>query len=135
MARTKKTPIKSTESFVPFEKEHKLEELRLFMVVVNSGQANAITKYLFDLNIGASFVTSGEGTAEEYHDILNAIGQRKQVIWALVPLNKVDTIKEKLKNRFSLSKASQGMALSIKVSSIVGVTLYKFFSGMGMEVK
>ena len=133
--RKRKTTKKSTDSFVPFEKEHKLEELKLFMIVVNSGQSNAIDKYLFDLNIAASFITNGEGTAKETNDIFGVTGQRKQIIWALVPNNKVSDIKEKLKNRFSISKASQGMALSIKVSSIVGVSLYKFFSGMGMETK
>lgn len=124
--------IRKSASFVPFEEQYELEQLKLFMIVVNSGQGNAIVKYLFDLGVAAAFATNGEGTATNTSDIFNVTGSRKQVVWALVPVSKVDSLKKKLHDRFKLSFASQGMALSIDVSTIVGVTLYKFLTGMDM---
>lgn len=130
----KKTTKKSGESFVPFEKQHKLEKLKMYLIVVNSGQSNGILKYLYDLGVSSAFITSGHGTSmmQIGHGLAES---KKQIVWALVPESKSDALKLKLKERFSISSLSEGMALSVSVSSVVGVSLYKFFSGMGMEDK
>lgn len=125
--KTKKTPQKS--DFTPFEKENVLRPLKLFLIVVPFGQANAIINRLNEFDIACSFVFNGEGSAKYLVDDVRRIpDSRKQIILTLVREDKVEFVKRKLDERFSISKASRGFACSIKVTSIAGVSIYKFLT-------
>lgn len=125
--KTKKTPQKP--DFTPFEKENVLRPLKLFLIVVPFGQANAIINRLNEFDIACSFVFNGEGSAKYLVDDVRRIpDSRKQIILTLVREDKVEFVKRKLDERFSISKASRGFACSIKVTSIAGVSIYKFLT-------
>ena len=125
--KTKKTPQKP--DFTPFEKENVLRPLKLFLIVGPFGQANAIINRLNEFDIACSFVFNGEGSAKYLVDDVRRIpDSRKQIILTLVREDKVEFVKRKLDERFSISKASRGFACSIKVTSIAGVSIYKFLT-------
>lgn len=125
--KSKKTPQKP--DFTPFEKENVLRPLKLFLIVVPFGQANAIINRLNEFDIACSFVFNGEGSAKYLADDLRSISDsRKQIILTLVREDKVEFVKRKLDERFSISRASRGFACSIKVTSIAGVSIYKFLT-------
>ncbi len=125
--KSKKTPQKP--DFTPFEKENVLRPLKLFLIVVPFGQANAIINRLNEFDIACSFVFNGEGSAKYLVDDVRRIpDSRKQIILTLVREDKVEFVKRKLDERFSISKASRGFACSIKVTSIAGVSIYKFLT-------
>lgn len=127
VAKTKKTP--QNTDFTPFDKEHVLRPLKLFIIVVPFGQANAIISRLNEFDIACSFVFNGEGSARYFvEDARTIADSRKQIILTLVREDKVEFVKRKLDERFSVSKAARGFAFSIKVTSVAGVSIYKFLT-------
>lgn len=124
---SKKSPQKP--DFVPFEKENVLSKVKLFFIIVPHGQANAIISRLNEFDIACSFVFNGEGSSakSQYQKSLVA-DSKKQIILTLVREDKVEFVKRKLEERFSISRAAKGFAFSIKVTSIAGVSIYKFLT-------
>lgn len=132
MAEVKtKNTVKNPQKpdFTPFEKEHVLRPLKLFIIVVPYGQANAIISRLNEFDIACSFVFNGEGNAKYFADDFSILpDSKKQLILTLVREDKVEFVKRKLEERFAVSRASRGFAFSIKVTSIAGVSIYKFLT-------
>lgn len=115
--------------FLPFEKENVLRPLKMFFIIVPFGQANAIISRLNEFDIACSFVFNGEGssTKSQYQKSL-VTDSKKQIIITLVREDKVDFLKRKLQERFSVSKAAKGFAFSTRVTSVAGVSIYKFLT-------
>ena len=125
--KTTKTPQKS--AFVPFDKDHVIHPLKMFFIIVPYGQANAIIARLNEFDIACSFVFNGEGNAKNFvDDVRRIMDPKKQIIITLVRDDKVDFVKRKLEERFAVSRASRGFAFSIKVTSVAGVSIYKFLT-------
>jgi len=117
------------EEFVPFDKEHVLRPLKLFFIVVPYGQANAIISRLNEFDIACSFVFNGEGSARYFVDDVRRLpDSKKQIVLTIVREDKVEFIKRKLEERFSVSRAARGFAFSIKITSVAGVSIYKFLT-------
>ena len=115
------------EKFVPYEKSHKLEKMKLFVIIVPFGQAQTIEKYLFNLGVTAAFCSTGEGTGtREMYEVLGLSDSKKQAIFTIVKESIVPQLIEKLKHRFSVSKYSKGIAFSVDITSVVGVSIYKY---------
>lgn len=117
-------------SFVPFEKENVLKPLKLFFIIVPFGQANSIIARLNEFDIACSFVLNGEGTvdSQEMQNLLGLRDTKKQIIITLVREDKTEFVIRKLEERFAISKAAKGVAFSIKVTSVAGVSIYKFLT-------
>lgn len=112
-----------------YEKTHKIEQLVLFIVIVPHGQGVSIKKIFDSYDTSACFFISGEGTASsEKIEMMGLPSNKKQIIMAITREDKSQVIKEKLQNRFNVSRASAGIALTTKLTSIAGVSLYKFLS-------
>jgi len=112
-----------------YESNHELQKLKLFVVIVSDGQAENICEALSKLSCAISITSNGVGTANaDAYDVLGFGEKKKQIIFAVVKENKVNDIVEYLHNRFSVSKFSKGVAFSIKISSVVGVSIYKFLT-------
>ena len=117
------------EEFVPFDKEHVLRPLKLFFIIVPYGQANAIISRLNEFDIACSFVFNGEGSARYFVDDVRRLpDSKKQIVLTIVREDKVEFIKRKLEERFSVSRAARGFAFSIKITSVAGVSIYKFLT-------
>jgi len=117
------------EEFVPFDKEHVLRPLKLFFIVVPYGQANAIISRLNEFDIACSFVFNGEGSARYFVDDVRRLpDSKKQIVLTIVREDKVEFIKRKLEERFSVSRAARGFAFSIRITSVAGVSIYKFLT-------
>ncbi len=115
--------------FVPFEEENVLRPLKLFFIIVPTGQANAIINRLNEFNVACSFIFSGEGNSKYLTDDLKRIQDyKKQIILTVIREDKVEFVKRKLEERFAVSKASRGFAFSIKITSVAGVSIYKFLT-------
>ena len=125
--KTKKEPQKP--AFTPFDQEHVLRPLKLFFIVVPYGQANAIISRLNEFDIACSFVFNGEGNAKYFVDDNKRLpDSKKQIVLTLVREDKVEFVRRKLEERFNVSKAARGFAFSIKVTSVAGVSIYKFLT-------
>ena len=109
----------------PFDQTNKIEPLKMFVIIVAYGQANGIIKILNNLNVAMSITTLGEGT---YMRESQLQGPKKQLIFTFIKEDDVPNFKEKLIDRFQVSTAAKGIAFSIKLTSVAGVSVYKFLT-------
>ena len=119
-----KTNEKAIE-YTPFEETNEIKPLKMFVIIVPYGQANGIIKILHDLNVAMSITTNGEGT---YMRESQLQGPKKQLIFTFIKEEDVPSFKEKITERFHISSAAKGIAFSIKLSSVAGVSVYKFLT-------
>ncbi len=114
-----------------FEQKHSLSKLKLFIIIVNYGQADAIIKKLESIEVGASFTITGQGTgSRDIYEVIGLTDTKKQVILTIIKEENTAKIKDLLENRFKVSRAAKGVAFSIKMTSIVGVVMYRYLANM-----
>ncbi len=109
----------------PFDKEYVIKPLKMFVIIVPYGQANGIIKVLNELDSAMNFITNGEGTYQRESQLS---GPKKQIIFTFLQEDKVEEFKEKMKTRFTTSTVAKGIAFSIRLTSVAGVSVYKFLS-------
>lgn len=115
------------KGFTPYEEANDLRPLKLFIITVSNSQSHAIQKILEDYQISLILFMNGEGYRfNSKFEMYNS--SKKSVMFAVVRDDKAEALKQKLDERFNISKASSGVAFVISLSSIVGVTIYKFLS-------
>jgi hypothetical protein len=121
--------IVEKKQIAPYEKTHELSKLRLFITIVNEGQASAIVKIMEHNESSTSCVILGRGTAsKDIYEVLGIGEEKKQIILSVVREDKINSIKEELSYRFSLSSVAKGIGFSVVITSLIGVSLYKFLS-------
>lgn len=129
-SRKKPTKLKSkSKEFVPYEEQHEVRPLILFLVIIPSEHDRYIKKLYDEFDVSACFFTNAEGSATS--DRLEKLGlpnNKKKIALALIREDKAGALKRKLNERFATSKAASGVAICIKLTSIAGVTLYKFLT-------
>lgn len=119
------------ESFVPFEKENEVKPLKLFITVVPFGQANAIVKLIEQFRSTYCCVTTGEGTGRNFMPgLLSVSDSKKQIVFSFVREDRAKEVADALAERFSTSKAANGVSMSVKLTSVAGVSVYRFLTNI-----
>ncbi len=122
----------STHEVTPFEKSHVITPTKMVVAIVPYGQANGIIKILNELECSMTLITNGEGTFQREATL---VGPKKQIVFGFLKEDKIEEFKEKAKNRFSTSSATKGVAFTIKLTSVAGVSVYKFLTNSRTVVK
>jgi len=113
--------------FVPYEETNNLLGLKLFISIVPLGQAQGIVKILENIGVNYNVITQGEGTGAKF--VPNLVNDnKKQIVFSFVREDMTEVVKKVLRERFSISKVSNGISFSIKLTSVMGVSIYKFLS-------
>lgn len=123
------------KSFVSYESTHRLRHLLLVTTIVPSGQSQAIIE-LNNKNEAAMCVVSiGKGTLPpELHTVLMPT-EKREVIFSILREDCWPAYKKQLEERFAVSKLSKGIAYTIPVDSVAGVSIYKMLSNTRMFEK
>lgn len=116
------------QTFTPFEKTNVIRKLSLFVVVVRAGQAEAIRQIFNSYDTAITLTTIGTGKSFSYSSNYSRTLSKKNFIFAIVREDKAPLILEKLQERFNVSKAAAGIAYSIDLTSVAGVSVYKFLT-------
>lgn len=115
-----------TPGIAPYDKIHKLKPLRLLVVVVNAGQSESITSILEMNESALMMILRGRGTASrEVYQTIAGGELRKNVILAVIREDRWPSIKGALRARFSVSALSRGIAYTVPIDSVAGVSIYK----------
>ena len=86
-------------------------------------------KLLKEVGSSFSYITNGEGTAKNYlPGLLSTNDPKKQIVFTFVREEKSKEVCEILENRFSTSKSAKGVSLSVKLTSVAGVSVYRFLT-------
>jgi hypothetical protein len=113
----------------PFDQLHQVKKLSLVITIVDAGKGDILMYEMSKVNISTQFIQRGEGTASKnLYDILGVTDNRKEIIYSLVQTDYVPTVMKTLDNLFKQSQRRPGIAFSISLSSIAGITAYRFIS-------
>lgn len=129
LQKIKKTAKKETKKFVPFEKENVIHPLKLFFSIVPFGQADNIIKMLEEVGVTTNIITTGEGTGRSFvPGLISVSDSKKQIIMSFVREDKCADVCKILHDRFNTSKVSRGLGFSVRLTSVAGVSIYKFLT-------
>ena len=117
------------KDFTPYEATHRLKKLLLVVTIVNHGQGQAISSLCLDNEAYFTIVHYGKGTApSEFYAFSSSAIPRKEIVLSVMREDKWPVYRSQLKERFSVSEISKGMAFSVPIDAVAGVSIYKMLS-------
>ena len=106
-----------------------IKKLKLLVTVVDRTKTLFYTDLLEEFEVNMQTVIYGTGTADEA--LLNYLGfanSDKAVILSFVREDKIKPILETLAEKFEKVKNGKGIAFTIPLKSLIGVSIYQFLS-------
>jgi len=115
--------------------DFKTKKLSLLVVIVDQGVGDLYIEQLATLESNLQLKIVGNGTASrEIQNLLGLNEIRKDVIFSIIREEKLDEAFKYIETRFKLSEKHKGIAFSVKITSLVGVSVYKLLSNT-LELK
>lgn len=112
------------KGFVPYEQTHRLRPLYFVTTVVNENQSDAIIALNREEESAICLVCRGKGTAPKE---LRA-PTKKDVVFSVLRAERWESYRNKLDQRFNVSKMAKGIAFAVPMDSVAGVSIYKMLS-------
>ena len=128
ITKRKKKKKKSSSNF---EDSNKIMKLFFLFLIVNKGQGEAIQNILSKNKVSASFAFHGVGTASKETYLNDLFEDKKTIVMGIISQDDYDKVKSDLIDRFKISRYAKGIFFTIDLSSMAGVSLYKYFTKMG----
>lgn len=129
MEKVKKVKEKIQQRRAKKPKFEAIDKLSLVIVIVDKFQEEAIKSIMIKNKCSAVFIKHGYGCADpSIYETLYLVEKQKSIMYALVNDNDYDNLKEKLLERLHYSDYTKGIIMKIDVSSIIGKSIYNFFS-------
>ena len=129
MARVKKEANKEVTPKRRHHNKPNVAKLKLLVTVVNKSKALFYLHLLEEYEINMQMVISGKGTAN--NEMLNLLGlaeSDKAVLLSVVKEDKIKDVLETLNEKFEVVKNGKGIAYTIPMQSVIGVSIYQFLS-------
>lgn len=109
------------------EKKFIPQKLKVIVTIVNRGKGNFFLDQIENMGVNMQMLLEGEGTAPYNLDNLWGLAHKERdVIISFVPEDKVKKILKLLDGKFENVRNGDGIAFSIPISSIIGVSVYQF---------
>lgn len=103
------------------------QKLKVIVTIVNRGKGNFFLDQIENMGVNMQLLVEGEGTAPYNLDNLWGLAHKERdVIISFVPEDKVKKILKLLDSKFESVRNGDGIAFSIPISSIIGVSVYQF---------
>ena len=113
-----------------------VKKLKLLITVVNKNKAEFYADLIQNYEVNFQTVLQAQGTANtEMLNHLGLIGSEKSVVLSVVREDKVKPVLAELKEKFSTIKNGSGIAYTVPLSSVIGVSVYGFLSNNKQTVK
>lgn len=113
-----------------------VKKLKMLVTVVNRNKAEYYADLIQNHEVNFQTVLQAEGTANtEMLNHLGLVGSDKAVILSVVREDKVKTVLYELKEKFSTIRNGSGIAYTVPLSSVIGVSVYGFLSNNKQTVK
>ena len=123
---------KSKENKTPKIKKNvtsDIKKIKILVTVVNRSKTLFYTDLLEQFEVNMQMVIYGHGTAES--EMLNYLGlaeSDKTVIISFVREDKIKEVLDTLKEKFEKVKNGKGIAYTIPMKSVIGVSIYQFLT-------
>lgn len=123
---------KSKENKTPKIKKNvtsDIKKIKILVTVVNRSKTLFYTDLLEQFEVNMQMVIYGHGTADS--EMLNYLGlaeSDKTVIISFVREDKIKEVLDTLKEKFEKVKNGKGIAYTIPMKSVIGVSIYQFLT-------
>lgn len=106
-----------------------LSKLEVLITIVNRIKAEYYVDLIQSFEVNMQMIVYGEGTAnEQILQVLGITSSQKAVIISIVNKKNSKDILNKLSEKFKTIKNGKGIAYTIPMSSIIGVSIFSFLS-------
>lgn len=113
-----------------------IKKLKLLVTVVNRSKAIYYLDLLEQFEINMQTVIYGRGTADkELFSLLKIDENEKAIILSVVKEENISDVLDTLTEKFDRIKNGKGIAFTIPMQSIIGVSLYQFLSNNTAFIK
>ena len=113
-----------------------VKKLKLLITVVNKNKAEFYADLIQNYEVNFQTILQAQGTANtEMLNHLGLIGSEKSVVLSVVREDKVKPVLSELKEKFSTIKNGSGIAYTVPLSNVIGVSVYGFLSNNKQTVK
>ena len=110
-------------------KNPNIKKLKVLITIVNRSKALFYTQLLEQYDVNMQMTLYGNGTANsEMLGLLGLVETEKAVILSIVREDKIKDIKMVLAEKFDKVKDGKGIAYTIPMQSIIGVSIYQFLA-------
>ena len=108
--------------------ESAIKKLKLLFTVVDRPKAEFYLDVISQFEVNCQMVAGGKGTAtSELVDMLG-LNPQKAVIISVVREDMVDPVMKCLEEKFAKIRGGKGISFAVPLSSVIGVTMYRFLS-------
>lgn len=115
-------------------KDPALKKLKILITVVDRSKALFYTDLLEEFEVNMQTVIYGRGTADS-KVYLGLVESDKAVILSVLREDNVKTVLDVLAEKFEKVKGGKGIAFTVSMNSIIGVSVYQFLSNNQTAVK
>ena len=131
---TEKNPVKrvakrpAARAKKSAERKTAPQKLKLLITIVNREKADFYMDLLQSFEVNMQFCALGRGTAGS--DLLHVMGLEdsgKAVIFSIIREDRAEAALAALAERFQTIKKGKGIAYTVPMSGMIGVSLYSFF--------
>ncbi len=113
-----------------------IKKLKILITVINRSKAIYYQDLLEQFEINMQTIIYGRGTADkEIFSMLNIDENEKAIILSVVREDKLQDVLETLSEKFNKIKNGKGIAFTIPMQSIIGVSVYQFLSNNTTFIK
>lgn len=119
---------KQKPNFIAYEKEHEISKLKMFFIVVRYGQGKAIQNILSQIDTAFTMDMQASGGTFDEVGLFGIGDHKKELVIGIVREDKSELLVRMVSERFAVSKAAKGILYSVPLTSVAGVTIYKFLT-------
>ena len=106
-----------------------VKKLKLLITVVNRSKTEFFMDFLGGFEVNFQLSTPAQGTAKsETLHLLGLEDSDKSVIFSVVREDKAEEILHALEDKFHSLRGGKGIAFTTPLTSVIGVTVYRFLS-------
>ena len=136
MSRTKFRAKKNMPTEVAQPKHVVSEKLELMITIVNRNKADFYMDLIQSFDVNMQLAIPAQGTANaEIRSILGLVETDKTVIFSVIREDQAVQALNAIEERFRTIKNGKGIAYTIPLTSVIGVSIFGFLSNNRMTVK
>ena len=108
--------------------ESAIKKLKLLFTVVDRPKGEFYLDVISQFDVNCQLVVGGLGPARSELVDLLGLEPHKAVILSVVREDLVETVMNTLEDKFETIRNGKGIAFAVPLSSVIGVSLYRFLS-------
>ena len=131
-----KTKFKAKQSIAEQPRHVVSEKLELMITIVNRNKADFYMDLIQSFQVNMQLAIPAQGTAnEQIRSILGLADTDKTVIFSVIREDEAKNALHAIEEKFETIKNGKGIAYTIPLTSVIGVSIFGFLSNNRMTVK